>query len=164
MLSCFASYDPLTWLATSYESTKTMISSIFIYFAMRNPTITASYSASLLVAVNLNFKAYVNFVPSGLTTIKPASKPSSLDAPSVYSFYLVVSSVCYFSLKSVSSSSSLVSARKSARIWALTAFLGLNSISCSPSSIAHLATLPDFLGFDNKSLIGLFVRTVMLCA
>ncbi|GJT68162.1 zf-CCHC domain-containing protein [Tanacetum coccineum] len=33
---------------------------------------TASYSASLLVVMNLNFKAYVNFVPSGLTIIKPS--------------------------------------------------------------------------------------------
>ncbi|GJS06780.1 hypothetical protein Tco_0363576 [Tanacetum coccineum] len=66
----------------SCESTKTMISSIFISFAMRSPAMTASYSASLLVVVNSNFKAYVNFVPSGLTTIKPASKPSSLNAPS----------------------------------------------------------------------------------
>ncbi|GKA26436.1 hypothetical protein Tco_0712545 [Tanacetum coccineum] len=101
---------------------------------MRSPAMTASYSASLLVAVNSNFKTYVNSVPSGLTTINPAPEPSPHDAP------------------------------KSARIWALTAFLGLNSISCSPSSMAHLATLPDFSGFDNGSLIGLFVRTIMLCA
>ncbi|GKA36719.1 hypothetical protein Tco_0723284 [Tanacetum coccineum] len=122
---------------------------------MRSPAMTASYSASLLDAVNSNFKAYVNFVPFKLTTIKPALEPSPLDASSVYIFHLVVCSACCFFLKSVSSSSSLVSARKSARIWALTAFLGLKSIPWSPSSMAHLATLPDFLGFDNKSLIGL---------
>ncbi|GKA51308.1 hypothetical protein Tco_0744504 [Tanacetum coccineum] len=122
--------DPLTWLATSCESTKTVTSSIFISLAMRSPAMTASYSASLLVAVNLNFKAYVNSVPSGLTIIKPTQSHHHL---------------------------MLFSARKSVRIWALTAFLGLNSISCSPSSMAHLATLPDFPGFDNRSLIGLFV-------
>ncbi|GJZ99999.1 putative reverse transcriptase domain-containing protein [Tanacetum coccineum] len=48
--------DPLTWLATSWESTTTVISSIFISFAIRRP-MTASYSASLLVAVNSNFRA-----------------------------------------------------------------------------------------------------------
>ncbi|GJU66798.1 hypothetical protein Tco_1253057 [Tanacetum coccineum] len=78
--------DPLTWLATSCESKKTVTSSIFISLAMRSLAMTASYSASLLVVMNLNFKAYVNFVPSGLTIIKP----SPLDVVPVYSFHLVV--------------------------------------------------------------------------
>ncbi|GJX46529.1 hypothetical protein Tco_0271719 [Tanacetum coccineum] len=47
-----------------------------------SPTMEASYLASLLVAVNSNFRAYVNFVPSGMTTIRPAPEPSPLDAPS----------------------------------------------------------------------------------
>nr|GEU50464.1 hypothetical protein [Tanacetum cinerariifolium] len=42
--------------------------------------------------------------------------------------------------------------RKSTRTYALIAFLGLNSISCSPSSIAHLAILPDFPASDSFSL------------
>nr|GEZ29964.1 hypothetical protein [Tanacetum cinerariifolium] len=87
MWLCFASYDPLTWLAMSYESIKTVVSFIFIYFAIWSPAMTASYPASLLVDVNSNFKAYVNLVPSGLTTIRPAPDPSPLDAPSMYNFH-----------------------------------------------------------------------------
>ncbi|GJZ32634.1 hypothetical protein Tco_0578070 [Tanacetum coccineum] len=84
LLTCGRAFlvDPLTWLATSCESKKTVTSSIFISLAMRSLAMTASYSASLLVVMNLNFKAYVNFVPSGLTIIKPAPEPSPLDAPS----------------------------------------------------------------------------------
>ncbi|GJX71007.1 hypothetical protein Tco_0308178 [Tanacetum coccineum] len=82
-----------------------------------SPAMTASYSASLLVVVNSNFKAYVNFVPSGHTIIRQP-----------WSHHRLM----------------LLSAKKSARIWALTAFPGLNLISCFPSSMAHLATLPDF--------------------
>nr|GEX55225.1 hypothetical protein [Tanacetum cinerariifolium] len=73
---------------------------------------TASYSASFLVVMNSNFRAYVNFVPYGLTTIKLASEPSPLDAS------------------------------KAVRIWALIAYLGLNLILGYPSSMAYLATLP----------------------
>ncbi|GJS96913.1 hypothetical protein Tco_0803881 [Tanacetum coccineum] len=101
MWYCFASYDPLTWLATIRESTKTVTSSIFISLAMWSPAMMASYSASLLVAVNSNFKAYVNSVPYGLTIIKPAPEPSPLDAPScsllrarrvgIFSMYLFIS-------------------------------------------------------------------------
>ncbi|GKE46436.1 hypothetical protein Tco_1477694 [Tanacetum coccineum] len=93
-------------------------------------------------------------MPSGLTIIKPALEPLLLDASLVYSFHPVCSPFFSGPWKSVSSSSSKVSARKSARICALIAFLGLNSISYSPSSIAYLATLFDFSGFNNKSLIG----------
>ncbi|GJY38692.1 putative reverse transcriptase domain-containing protein [Tanacetum coccineum] len=54
---------------------------------MRNPTRSASYSASLLVVLNSNLNAYVYSFPSGLTTIRPAPDPSELEAPSVNSFH-----------------------------------------------------------------------------
>ncbi|GJU76869.1 hypothetical protein Tco_1273939 [Tanacetum coccineum] len=48
---------------------------------------SASYSASLLVVSNSNLNAYVYSFPSGLTTIRPALKPSELEALLVNSFY-----------------------------------------------------------------------------
>ncbi|GKC26495.1 hypothetical protein Tco_1033789 [Tanacetum coccineum] len=76
VMSCFGNLEIATsdlgpacnpW-APPCESTKTMISSIFISFAMRSPAMTASYSASLLVVVNSNFKAYVNLFLTGRAT------------------------------------------------------------------------------------------------
>ncbi|GJQ97365.1 hypothetical protein Tco_0008504 [Tanacetum coccineum] len=54
-------------------------------FAM--PAIKASYSASLLVASNLNLKAYVNSTPSGFIIIRPAPEPSMHDHPSLKSIH-----------------------------------------------------------------------------
>ncbi|GKA12659.1 ribonuclease H-like domain-containing protein [Tanacetum coccineum] len=47
------------------------------------PAIKALYSASLLVASNLNLEAYVNSIPSGFESIRPAPEPSMHDDPSV---------------------------------------------------------------------------------
>ncbi|GKG22549.1 hypothetical protein Tco_0387852, partial [Tanacetum coccineum] len=52
------------------------------YFVQR-PAISASYSASLLVASNLNLIAYVNSTPFGFVSIRPAPEPSTQDEPSV---------------------------------------------------------------------------------
>ncbi|GJY82201.1 hypothetical protein Tco_0494952 [Tanacetum coccineum] len=87
-------------------------------------------------------------MPSGLTIVKPALEPSLLDALSIYSFHPMCSPFFSRIWRSVSSSSSYVFAIKYARIFALIMFLGLNSISCSPISIA------DFSSFNNMSLIG----------
>ncbi|GKC10573.1 hypothetical protein Tco_1007355 [Tanacetum coccineum] len=140
-----------------------MISScISISLAMRNPARSASYSASLLVVSNSNLNAYVYSFPSGLTTIRPAPEPSELEAPSVNSFHaffgsssFLLTSSFFASLFSVSG----VSARKSANICPLIEFLPLNSISCSPNSMAHLAMRPDFSGFARIYFIGLSLRT-----
>nr|GEV29100.1 hypothetical protein [Tanacetum cinerariifolium] len=65
-----------------------MISSrISISLAMRNPSRSASYFASLLVVSNSNLNAYVYSFPSGLTTIRPTPESSELEAPSVNSFH-----------------------------------------------------------------------------
>nr|GFD23849.1 hypothetical protein [Tanacetum cinerariifolium] len=55
--------------------------------AIRRPAIRASYSASLLVALNLNLRAYVNSVPFGFVIIRPAPEPSMHEDPSVKSIH-----------------------------------------------------------------------------
>nr|GFA40856.1 hypothetical protein [Tanacetum cinerariifolium] len=97
-----------------------------------SPTMSASYSASLLVVSNLNLNAYVYSFPSGFTNINLAPKPSELEASLVKND---------------------VSARKSASIYPLIEFRPLNFISCSPNSMAHLATRPDFSGFARTCFI-----------
>ncbi|GJT21620.1 hypothetical protein Tco_0891557 [Tanacetum coccineum] len=86
----------------------------------------------------------------------PAPEPSELEAPSVSSFHVFSGSVSFL-LASPFFSSSLsvgdVSIRKSASICPLIEFLPLNSISCSPNSMAHLATRPDFSWFFCQDLL-----------
>nr|GEV41152.1 hypothetical protein [Tanacetum cinerariifolium] len=92
-------------------------------FAMR-PATKASYSASLLVASNLNLRAYVNFIPSRFVIIRPAPKPSMHDDSSVNSIHGSESS--FLSSMGVSGeSSSGRSTMKSARIYPLTDVLGI---------------------------------------
>ncbi|GKD82708.1 hypothetical protein Tco_1349547, partial [Tanacetum coccineum] len=79
------------------------------------PAMMASYSALLLVAVNSNFRAYVNSVPSRLTTIKPTPEPLPLEASSVYNFHPKLF-FSFYTWESASLSSSFVSAKKSVRI------------------------------------------------
>ncbi|GKB93982.1 hypothetical protein Tco_0980119 [Tanacetum coccineum] len=140
-----------------------MISSrISISLAMRNPASRASYSASLLVVSNANLNAYVYSFPSGLTTISPAPEPSELEALLVNSFhaFLGFSSFLLISLFFASLlSGSGVSARKSANIFPLIKFLPLNSILCSPNSMAYLAMRPDFSSFARICFMGLSLRT-----
>ena len=47
---------------------------------------TASYSASLLEARNLNLSAYSMFIPSEGVRIRPALLPCAFEAPSTKSF------------------------------------------------------------------------------
>ena len=49
---------------------------------------TASYSASLLEALNPNLCAYSMSMPSGEVRIRPASLPYAFDAPSTESFQM----------------------------------------------------------------------------
>nr|GEV57392.1 alpha/beta hydrolases superfamily protein [Tanacetum cinerariifolium] len=53
------------------------------WFYCHRPAINASYSASLLLASNLNLRAYINSTPSGFLNISPAQEPSIHDDPSV---------------------------------------------------------------------------------
>ena len=47
---------------------------------------SASYSASLLEAWNLNLSAYSMSIPSGEVRIRPDSLPCAFEAPSIESF------------------------------------------------------------------------------
>ena len=49
---------------------------------------TASYSASLLEAWNLNLCAYSMSIPSGEVKIRPAPLPYAFEAPSTESFQM----------------------------------------------------------------------------
>ncbi|GJZ33547.1 hypothetical protein Tco_0578983 [Tanacetum coccineum] len=95
-----------------------------IFSAIGNPVIKASYSASLLVASNLNRKAYVNSTPSGSVSITLAPHPSTQDVPSVNKLYFVGSSSSFF-VESSESSSSGLSTMKSASTCPITDILGL---------------------------------------
>nr|GEW57421.1 hypothetical protein [Tanacetum cinerariifolium] len=55
----------------------------YAWFFCYRPAINASYSASLLVASNLNLIAYVNYAPPGFISISPTPEPSMHDDPSV---------------------------------------------------------------------------------
>ncbi|GJV07742.1 hypothetical protein Tco_1345398 [Tanacetum coccineum] len=123
---------------------------------------SASYFASLLVVSNANINVYVYYFPSGLTTIIPAIELSKLEAPSVNSFHTFSCSDSFLLTSSFFASlfsRSGVSARKSANIYPLMEFLPLNSISCSPNLIAHLAMWPNFSGFAKICFMGLSLRT-----
>ncbi|GJY79789.1 hypothetical protein Tco_0485590 [Tanacetum coccineum] len=133
---------------------------------LNRPASNASYSASLFVVSNSNLKAYVYSFPSGLISIKPALEPSELEASSVYSFYMTADFASLFValdfLVSIFlSSAGGISARKLANIWPLTELRPLNSMSCSPSLMAHLAIHPDFSGLARICLMGLSVNIQM---
>ncbi|GKC42217.1 hypothetical protein Tco_1059939 [Tanacetum coccineum] len=86
---------------------------------------------------------------------RPAPEPSELEASLVNSFHpfsdsgsFLLTSSFFASLFSVSG----VSARKSTNIFPLIEFLPLNSISCSPNSMAHLAMQLDFSAYTRASI------------
>ncbi|KAL2498092.1 putative ribonuclease H-like domain-containing protein [Abeliophyllum distichum] len=108
---------------------------------MLSPVITASYSASLLVAGNLKRKEYSSSSESGLIIIMPAPEPSLLDDPSTYIFHFVLASS-----SSLDFGGAVSSAIKSANACAFMAVVGLNSMSNSVSSIAHFNNLPKVSG------------------
>ncbi|GJR96095.1 hypothetical protein Tco_0268269 [Tanacetum coccineum] len=134
--------------------------------AIYRPANNASYSTSLLVVSNLNLRAYVYSFPSGLTSIRPVPEPYELEASSVYKFYMLpelgalfatFGFLVYISLSSTEG----VSARKSTMICPLTELRPLNSMSCSPISMAHLAILPDFSSLARIFFMGLSVNTLI---
>nr|GEW69504.1 reverse transcriptase domain-containing protein [Tanacetum cinerariifolium] len=107
------------------------------------PAIKASYSATLLVALNLNLRAYVNFVPSRFVIIRPALEPSMHDDPSVKSIYGSRSSS--LSSMGVSGGSSFGrSTMKSAKICPLTNSLknGNDFLADLDINLLRLASFP----------------------
>nr|GEU37339.1 hypothetical protein [Tanacetum cinerariifolium] len=138
-----------------------------VFLAMHSPVMSASYFASLLVVLNSNLNAHVYSFPFGFTNISPALEPSKLEALSVNSFHVFFGSGSFL-LAPPSFSYSLfvddVSARKSASIRPLIEFLPVNSISCSPNLMTHLATSPDFSCFARTCFIGMSLGTCTGCA
>nr|GEY57804.1 putative ribonuclease H-like domain-containing protein [Tanacetum cinerariifolium] len=134
-----------------------------ISFAILNLAIKASYSPLLLVASNLNLRAWVNSSPSGFVSISPASVSSAQDDPSVNKIHISGSS--FSTSMAVSGSSSFRrSTMKSAMICPLTNTLGLECMAYSPNSILHFCSLPATSGLDNTCLMGWSVTTIIECA
>ncbi|GJS75348.1 hypothetical protein Tco_0725229 [Tanacetum coccineum] len=125
--------------------------------------INASYSASLLVASNLNLMAYVNSAPSSFVNISPALESSTQDDPSVNKVYGSGSSSGSV-MSSSGDSSSGRSIMKSANIFPLIAVLGLYWISYPSSSNFHFSILPEISELDKSCFIGWSVITTIVCA
>ncbi|GJY48607.1 hypothetical protein Tco_0438563 [Tanacetum coccineum] len=86
--------------------------------------------------------------------ISPAPKLSELAAPSVNSFHSHLSSIFFGFVSSFSYTSFLLSLRGTLirKSLGVSSSLSWNTMSCSPDSIAHLATRPDFSGFLSLAL------------
>nr|GEV18670.1 hypothetical protein [Tanacetum cinerariifolium] len=159
--SSHASYDPFTWFVTRTKSLNTCRWRTSILMASSYPAIRSSYSASLLEAGNSKRKAYVLSFQSGFFKIRPAPEPYLLDAPSMYNVQSGVSSRIW--VGEVVASPDIFgciliedSAMKFAITCPFIADLGFYLISCSPSSIAHLANRSKFYGLSNTCRIGWF--------
>ncbi|GJS53339.1 hypothetical protein Tco_0626701 [Tanacetum coccineum] len=131
--------------------------------AIQRPAINASYSASLLVASNLNPMAYVNSTPSGFVNISPAPKPSIQDEPSVNKVH-GSSNSSGSAMSSSGDSSSGRSTIKSANICPLIDVLSLYWMSYPSSLNFHFSILLLISNFDNNCFIGRSVITTIVCA
>lgn len=135
-------------------SLSTSTASAPISVARRIPAYKASYFSLLLVVWKSNLNAYVTSSPIMLFNTNHAQDSSLFEAPSVcrvqYAtssstgrFYATSSLIVCCILSAVGNST-----KKSARAHAFKLDVGLYSMSCSPRSIAHLASRPDFSGLD----------------
>ena len=160
----FASYKSSICLTTNWESLHTSNCLTSMEWARLSPTMTTSYSASLLEAENQNLSAYSTSIPSGGgggggVRINPESLPLALTAPSTNNLQI-----------GMSDSSSVVSVGfvevnsmiKSTKTYPLIVVLGLYLISNSLSSMAHFTNLPEVFGLCNICFIGCFVKISMM--
>lgn len=83
--------------------------------------------------------------------------------PSSLSFISSLFSIIYFSIIDTSRLL-LTSVMKPARSRALILVRGLKLISCSPRSMTHLGSHPNFLGFSSTFHIGVLANTFNVCA
>ena len=105
--------------------------------ALRRPKSRPSYSATLFVHPSKSsLAAYFNFVPEGAVRIAEAPAPSLWYAPS-HSSYHIDSNFG----DSCEGTAGVQSAMNSAKTWDLIAVLGMKSIVCSASFVAHLPIL-----------------------
>ena len=120
------------------ESLKALISWAPMLLPSRSPAIRDSYSASLFDALNPRRNDCSIISPVGDSSCIPIPDPCFDDAPSICNLHLVFE----LELSSYGTSSMM----KSASTCAFELVRGLYSISYSLSSIAHFASLPDWLG------------------
>lgn len=147
MVDSLASYSPYTWTIISWESENILIWLTLISLAMFKPAINASYSAPLLVMWKLNFMVHFETTPPWLMRINSAPYPWEFEAPSAYKIYEKTT-------KDFLSSTSNLFPSSSSRICTFMLKKGLYSISNFPSSMAHLANLPDVSGLQRMDFKG----------
>ena len=124
---------------TNCESLKALISRAPTLLASRSPTIRDSYLALLFDALNPKRNDCSIISPVGDSSCIPIPDPCFDDAPSTCNLHF---SVFELELSSFGTSSMT----KSASTCAFELVRGLYSMSYSLSSIAHFASLPDWLG------------------
>lgn len=91
----FASYSPCTYPTISWESLWTFTLLAQSMRARRSPMIINSYSASLLVALNLNLMAYSSLLFFGVMRTSPPSA-TLLEEPSMCTTHSVWSTFSYY--------------------------------------------------------------------
>ena len=153
ILSSFASYSPLIYSTTSFESL--WINRFFAPSALPslNPVNMPSYSASLLVAGNLSWTPYLSISLSGVVITTPPPSIFWADEPLVWIVHRSAS------LVGLSLSGKVNSAMKSTKACALIAVLGRCSISNWLSSIAYWTILPAASGLFMDFFMGWSVIT-----
>lgn len=85
--SSFASYSPCTCPTTSWESLLTLTLLALSALERHSPMSIASYSTSLLVALNLNLMAYSSLFISGVTKTTPPLAALLVEKPSTCIIY-----------------------------------------------------------------------------
>ena len=115
----------------------------------------ASYSASLLKALNPNLNECSNLIPSEVMMTIPAPAPIALKAPSTNTLH-----ERFFTWQTIPVSFlGENSAMKSARTWPLIAFCGLYRMLKDPSCVSHLAILPVKSDLFNNDCNGYSIKT-----
>ena len=122
-------------------------------------TMTTSYSALLLEALELNLRDYSTSIPSGKVRIRPASLPWALAARSTDNLQMGRSGVSWVTSAGCAGVNSMM---KSAKICPFIVVLGLYRMSNSLSSIAHFISLPEVYGLCSICFIGYSFGTSMV--
>ena len=150
-----ASYSPLIFQMTSWESLHIFNLAIDKVRARLNPARIASYSASLLEAGNPSQIVCFSYSLVSDCKRRPIPDPETLDAPSTWSVH-------HPSLREFASWDGFwgTLAIKSDMTYPFIASLGWYSISYSLSSMTHLSILLDKFGLWKMLLSGYFVSTI----
>jgi len=150
---CFNSFVPsrvfsVELICDELRVTKARIFSIFSPRTRLSPATSASYSATLLVALKFNLNDCSRTSPVGEVRRMPTPKPCFDEEPFTCNSQVVSSG---FSRASFVGNSTI----KSARTWDFAHVLFQYSMSYSLSSIADLARHPDWLGLCRTARSGM---------